>query len=426
MQLSFKLLRHQQRQDGSFPVCIAVSHQGKTAYIQTEKVAQSYQVSKTKHRIVIKDNYLLREVLDLVLSYQREAESVLECSAAEMAATLKYRMKLKRKSEEVIDFLTFCRGVIERLKKRQELGSARNFLTLVNSIEDYTGRGILFTAEINTKFLSDFREFLLSERRLKRMNQGKVMTTIKPPLSPSSLYNRMKDLRTLFYMCRSEYNNEDEGLILIPQNPFSRIKLSQPAPVHRGLTMIEIASLYNPEATGRDKLGNDVFFLSFFLAGMNISDLYSLPLTSLSKGRITYNRAKTKKKRKDHALISIKVEPIVMHFAAPYMDKDRLFDFHKRYSTINNFTKAVNYGLSVTSYVARHSWATIARNECGISKDDISLALNHSTGSVTDIYLKKDWSIIDRANRKIVALFESLLSPPQRASLPFLLLTNED
>jgi hypothetical protein len=55
-------------------------------------------------------------------------------------------------------------------------------------------------------------------------------------------------------------------------------------------------------------------------------------------------------------------------------------------------------------YAARHSWATIARNKCGVSKDDVALALNHvdSRLAITDTYLEKDWSLIDVANRKVI------------------------
>lgn len=52
----------------------------------------------------------------------------------------------------------------------------------------------------------------------------------------------------------------------------------------------------------------------------------------------------------------------------------------------------------------RHSWATIARNNCGVSKDDINLSLNHVDEGLkmADVYIAKDWSLIDEANRKVI------------------------
>ena len=54
-------------------------------------------------------------------------------------------------------------------------------------------------------------------------------------------------------------------------------------------------------------------------------------------------------------------------------------------------------------YSARHSFATIARNDCNVSKDDIGLCLNHSSGgSITDVYIKKDFTRIDEVIRTVV------------------------
>ena len=56
----------------------------------------------------------------------------------------------------------------------------------------------------------------------------------------------------------------------------------------------------------------------------------------------------------------------------------------------------------LTTYWARHSWATIAR-KIGVSKDDIALALGHSNGhDVTDIYIDEDLEKIDLANKKVI------------------------
>lgn len=57
-------------------------------------------------------------------------------------------------------------------------------------------------------------------------------------------------------------------------------------------------------------------------------------------------------------------------------------------------------------YAARHSWATIARNDADIDKYTVHTALNHVDEEMktTDIYIKKSWDPIDRANRKVLDL----------------------
>ena len=54
-------------------------------------------------------------------------------------------------------------------------------------------------------------------------------------------------------------------------------------------------------------------------------------------------------------------------------------------------------------YCARHSFATIARNDCGVGMDDIALCLTHASFyRVTDTYVKPDFSRVDRVIEKVV------------------------
>ena len=55
------------------------------------------------------------------------------------------------------------------------------------------------------------------------------------------------------------------------------------------------------------------------------------------------------------------------------------------------------------SHVARHSFATIARNDCDVSMDDIALCLTHRSGyDMTDTYVRPDFSRVDRVIRKVL------------------------
>jgi hypothetical protein len=111
------------------------------------------------------------------------------------------------------------------------------------------------------------------------------------------------------------------------------------------------------------------------------------------------------------------IEPIIERYQSKSDKHDFLFNFADNYSNHEVFCSSVNEGLKVvgekyefkfplTSYYARFSFATIARNDCGISKDDIAMALNHRDQNltVTDGYIKKDWVIVDRTIRKVVEL----------------------
>lgn len=441
--LSVSILKHQLRDDNTYPVNISCSHKGSTAYIQSGKFARVDQVARKKGRksvLEIKDRYLTNEVLNIISFYDKEIELISgidSYSARQITDYLKHRKEAERREGKInlVDIIAYSKLYIGRLRSE---GTSLNFKTLTNSLIDYTGRNIIYTNEIDKKFVKGFELFLLSERMITRPDQkGKLRTKKMPPVGPYGLYGRMKDFRTLFYAIKNDYNKEDEGYIPIPQNPFRGHKISQPEPEPRGLEMkdvIKIYSLFGQKLSKREKLGYDLFFMSFFLLGMNAVDFYNLEKKEYKADRFSYNRTKTETRRKDGAYISIKVEDMARNLFPEHLDNAKsmyLFSFKRIYSNHDNFTRAINTGLRslceknelsvVTMYVARHSWATIARNECGVSKDDITLALNHRSpdkeSRVTDIYLKKDWSLIDRANEKVISFFLEQLALSRTASL---------
>lgn len=173
-------------------------------------------------------------------------------------------------------------------------------------------------------------------------------------------------------------------------------------------------SLIMQPGTNRYNLAKDVFLLSFCLIGMNAVDLYTC--TDLKKGRITYQRTKTKNRRADKAEISVRIEPELKALMKKYKDHtgQRVFNFYKLYSSVDSFTAAINKGLKkigddlgiddLEFYAARHTWATIASNEAGVDKYTVHTALNHVDENmrVTDIYIAKSWDSIDAANRKVL------------------------
>ncbi|MCC8409083.1 hypothetical protein LJ707_09085 [Mucilaginibacter sp. UR6-1] len=153
---------------------------------------------------------------------------------------------------------------------------------------------------------------------------------------------------------------------------------------------------------------------------MNAVDFYNLDQYDPSWNRIEYNRSKTEDVRDDDAFISIKVVPEAKALLSKYMGT-----LQSRYSTNNGLDTALSQGMkqlrkltgieNITFYWARHTFANIARNKCKISKDDIAEALNHVDGEhrTTDIYIEKDWSIVDHVQDAVIKLFRSLATPKQ-------------
>lgn len=200
--------------------------------------------------------------------------------------------------------------------------------------------------------------------------------------------------------------------------PFRRFKIKPEATRKRSMPVEELRKLFDYPVEEYAEIYKDMFKLIFLLVGINSVDLHGLK--SITKdGRIEYTRAKTGR------LYSIKVEPEAMEIINKYRGKNGLLCIADRWSDSRNFRHQCNKALQrighierkgrggkkiissefegVTTYFARHSWATIAYNDLQIPKDIIAQALGHSgSESVTDIYLDKDPRLVDDANRRVL------------------------
>lgn len=198
--------------------------------------------------------------------------------------------------------------------------------------------------------------------------------------------------------------------------PFRRFKIRPEATRKRSLTVEELRKLFDYPVEPYAELYQDMFKLIFFLVGINTVDLHGLKVITRD-GRIEYKRAKT------HRLYSIKVEPEALEIIEKYQGVNGLLCIADRWSDSRNFRHQLNKALQrigeverrgrggkkvitsafpgLTSYWARHTWATIAAS-LDIPKDTIAAALGHGGNTVTDIYIDFDLRKVDEANRRVL------------------------
>jgi integrase len=163
------------------------------------------------------------------------------------------------------------------------------------------------------------------------------------------------------------------------------------------------------------------YLFSFYTMGMNWSDMAHLKMKNIINGRIEYIRLKTKRKTAKAFTIKInpKIQEILSHYTKGKEKDDFILPIIKRTNNpfiiredIKNRLRRYNKNLErignlcgieqkLTSYVSRHSWATIAKKS-GIDIGIISDALGHQDTLVTRIYFDSYGSDeIDRANNSI-------------------------
>lgn len=182
--------------------------------------------------------------------------------------------------------------------------------------------------------------------------------------------------------------------------PFRRFKIRPEQTAKRNLSPADLLSVFDAKVLPYQQRYIDAFKLSFLLVGINMADLLSLRHADIQNGRVVYRRMKT------HRLYSIRIEPEAQEIMDKYRGERLLLSWAENSKDYRPFYMKINPALQtvipgITTYYARHSWATIAAS-LDIPKETIAAALGHGGHTVTDIYIQFDQRKIDEANRRVM------------------------
>lgn len=399
------VLSHQKRRDGTYNVKIRVTHNRKHKYIKTALYAGKNDLTKS---LKIKNYLILDATEEIIKGYRTKCAklgaALGEYSVEKLCAILE---EGANQEEWKINFFEYAEKFISKGKAKRTQDGYRGALRW---LERYAGENVLLS-DINKKFLQGLLDFIEDNKK----NAGRSVTgdTIAP-------YVFFK-LGAIYRAARNEFNDEELEIIRLPFDPFTKIEIKKPPQAEKRAVSAEkmraVAMIGREEKVKKHiELMRDVFLLSFGLLGANLVDMYSWTADQYKDGRITYNRAKTRGRRADGALISIKVEPELEPLMEKYADpkEEFVFCFARLSSSIECFhakiweaTKEIGRQIGepdLTFYAARHSWATIALNDAGVDKYTVHEGLNHAGGemAITDVYIKKDWTRLDKANRAVL------------------------
>lgn len=430
---TFKIcvFKDQIRQDGKYRVSIRLSHNRESAYLNSGIYILPKNISADFKNI--RDANLIRRIDQDIIKYEtillRELGANLNRFSAKELVTY-IQTYTATDGGANIDFIAFSDAYIAKLKATGHKGSAGRFESVIRNLIDYFGRSVVFIKEINVKNLQGFIEYMHNDRTITRINQfGKEVSTQRTACKDQTIKDYIADIHTLFNKVCEEYNGEDASSVLITHNPFHSKKLQievKDEPQKRDLSTQDLTKILTTETVPghRMQLARDVLALSFYLQAMNTADLYGAD-AALAIRRINYHRQKTSPRRKDEAFFSVKIEPEALPLLKKYRDpkKKRLFCFANMYSNFRGFNSNVNKGCrqlaeflniscNLTTYYMRHTLATIASEECGISDADVALLLNHMSEDsgilkgrslkITQGYIHRRFTKNDINHRKIL------------------------
>jgi integrase len=293
-------------------------------------------------------------------------------------------------------------------------------------------RGNIQRAEKYFTTLRSFRRFLGWKATI-------LMNLDKSIVREYEVYMQKALLRpntTSFYMrnLRAMYNHAVAYGYCSQQYPFKEVFTGVEGTTKRALSKEKIRAIRDlPLKPHSSKaFARDIFMFSFYTCGMSFVDIAYLRKKDLKYGVLTYYRKKTGQE------IQVKWLPEMQQIVDRYSAKRTKYMFsivggdnaieRKNYRNAEHLVnrnlrkigEALKLDAPLTTYVARHSWASIAYNK-QIPTATISKALGHESEKTTRIYLSRlNNSYIDIANQAVLsevsnATCQPLPPPPVRA-----------
>lgn len=406
MKTSIRLKLNQDRQlkCGRFPLVFQIIHRRQRRLIYTGIKVHEESFNSEKERVVSTNAQRFKKG---EVGAINEQLAVMRRSICSMIDYLTFTNKtftaddisqlyLRKQHNKYV--LTFAESIIEERIATNRFGTANNYRHTISALHNFAKTDMLRFEDIDYRFLKNY-ELFLSKRKLKS----------------NSITFYLRNFRAI-------YNKAlDEGIFELPAggSPFDKMTLKISKTIKRALPTDTIRKVMMLNLNERLDLesSRDLFMFSFYTRGMSFVDIVNLKHKDIENNVIHYFRAKTK------SLIAVGVTEQLQDIIDKYRsdssyilpclsDSNSKQQNYSRYRTIlarhnrnlKEIATMVGIDSSLTTYVARHSWATTAK-EKGISIAVISESLGHSTENITNIYLKSfDQDVLDEANRNVVLL----------------------
>lgn len=288
----------------------------------------------------------------------------------------------------------FFQQQIAKKEQMQCVGTKNNYTSAANRFIEFRNYEDLAFSQMTSEMMEMYQAWL--------RNRG---------ISQNSVSFYLRTLRTL-------YNKAVESGQAPPTDIFTHVQTVNVRTAKRAITVKDIRNIEKlelPRESSLDK-ARDLFLLSFYLRGMAFVDMAFLKKSDLKCGLISYNRRKTHQNlniewmKPMQAIIDkyaeqIKDSPYLLPIltgkeTAPYTAY-RKVEYNTNYN-LKKIGQIIGLKIPLTTYVARHTWASIALH-MNIPIAAISEGMGHNSYKTTQIYLQSlDVATINEANEKII------------------------
>ena len=371
------------KKDGKCAVTIRVTHERQKRYYPTEYALSPAEFAKVQGE---KPRGLFKEISLELQAYEKRAAEIIEQMPLFSFEMFEKRYFLNTGSTDTLATAFELR--INGYKEAGRIGSAYTYNCAKTSLNKFQP-GLKFSS-VTPGFLEKYEAWMLGE--------GKSKTTI-------GIY--LRSLRSLFNEAISD------GILTKDHYPFGKRKYEIPTSknVKKALSLSEVGKLYNyvPEPDSPEFKAKDYWFFLYLCNGMNVKDMALLRYKNIQGDVLEFERAKTARTKRNaepiRVMLNEDIKEIILRqgnkkrdletFVFPILQKglspEREHDLiqlkvHVLNTHMRKIANKLGIEKDVTTYVARHSFATILKRS-GASVEFIGEALGHGSTKTTQSYL---------------------------------------
>lgn len=388
--------------NGSYPLVFQVIHERRKKLMYTGFRIKEESFDELEEKIidgvdstfttadVARMNRELRKIKNRIRAQIRHLERSTESFTVEDVLA----QYIHKNVRQQFYLLRYIDTQIDRKKTLKKEGTAAAYRSTRLSLAKFLNGSDIRMSAIDLRFIRQYEDFLY--------NSGVTGNTV-------SYY--LRNLRTLYNQAVTDgYHPHGEY-------PFAKAQTRPAKTVKRALTRKELQALANLglEEMPELKFARDLYLFSFYAQGMAFVDIVLLKKSDIYNGVLTYSRHKSKQ------LIRIAVTPQMQELMDKYETEgeyvfpiisEKSLSEYKQYrlslGRINRYLKKIavmiDIAVPLTTYTARHTWATLAR-DYGAPVSVISAGLGHTSEEMTRIYLKEfDVSQLDKVNSMVTNL----------------------
>lgn len=293
-----------------------------------------------------------------------------------------------------VSFFLSAEQEAKHCEEANRFSTAKNYRTAIRSLSRFLQQEELMVRDFTPEMMADYAQWL--------RQQGINMNTI-------SCY--LRSLRAIYNKVVKHYGLED-------RKPFKDLFTGHTKTVKRSATDDDIKRLQAMILPKHStlQLSRDIFLFSLYAQGMPFVDVAFLHKEQIRDGLIIYERHKTGQQ------IVVKIEGCIQEIINRYSRADSDFVFpiitshhptqaYKQYQSslrsynrnLHKLEKLAGLKRSLTSYVVRHTWASVAY-DTNVDLAVIASALGHTNTNTTRIYIR------DINNRRLAEANREVLS----------------